>query len=159
MEFCNSHQVSHFSAFFIDARAKIFIVESHFNFDACPFLEVSISNGSPRDERFFECSLTLFTLGFIRPCNEHVRAHHRNRSLTRDDYSIMPTSSSRACCGKRSRLCFVGFNNDPSAGSLTKTLLQLLLYLNDKFQWTSRDVAGSRPSMSSRSEHFTGLFN
>ncbi|KAF3615189.1 hypothetical protein FXO37_35618, partial [Capsicum annuum] len=28
--FCNSHQVSHFSTFFIDARARISIIESHF---------------------------------------------------------------------------------------------------------------------------------
>ncbi|KAK8519636.1 hypothetical protein V6N13_053352 [Hibiscus sabdariffa] len=37
-----------------------------------------------------------------------------------------------------------GFDNDPSAGSPTETLLRLLLPLNDKVQWTSRDVAGSR---------------
>ena len=33
-----------------------------------------------------------------------------------------------------------GFDNDPSAGSPTETLLRLLLPLNDKVQWTSRDV-------------------
>ncbi|KAK8640515.1 hypothetical protein V6N13_008268 [Hibiscus sabdariffa] len=53
----------------------------------------------------------------------------------------------------------VGFDNDPSAGSPTETLLQLLLPLNDKVQWTSRDVAGSEPPTSPRSEHFTGPFN
>ncbi|KAK8503749.1 hypothetical protein V6N13_041807 [Hibiscus sabdariffa] len=37
-----------------------------------------------------------------------------------------------------------GFDNDPSAGSPTETLLRLLLPLNDKVQWTSRDVAGQR---------------
>ncbi|KAK8621542.1 hypothetical protein V6N13_080975 [Hibiscus sabdariffa] len=52
-----------------------------------------------------------------------------------------------------------GFDNDPSAGSPTKTLLRLLLPLNDKVQWTSRDVASSEPPTSPRSEHFTGLFN
>ncbi|KAI3662675.1 hypothetical protein L6452_47020 [Arctium lappa] len=35
-----------------------------------------------------------------------------------------------------------GFDNDPSAGSPTETLLRLLLPLNDKVQWNSRDVAG-----------------
>ncbi|KAJ0977658.1 hypothetical protein J5N97_013132 [Dioscorea zingiberensis] len=35
-----------------------------------------------------------------------------------------------------------GLDNDPSAGSPTETLLRLLLPLNDKVQWTSRDVAG-----------------
>lgn len=39
--------------------------------------------------------------------------------------------------------CLAGFDNDPSAGSPTETLLRLLLPLNDKVQWTSRDVAGS----------------
>ncbi|KAK8635123.1 hypothetical protein V6N13_023000 [Hibiscus sabdariffa] len=52
-----------------------------------------------------------------------------------------------------------GFENDPSAGSPTETLLRLLLPLNDKVQWTSRDVAGSEPPMSPRFEHFTGPFN
>ncbi|PHT27802.1 hypothetical protein CQW23_32594 [Capsicum baccatum] len=52
-----------------------------------------------------------------------------------------------------------GFDNDPSAGSPTETLLRLVLPLNDKVQWTSRDVAGSEPPTSPRSEHFTGSFN
>ncbi|KAK8640907.1 hypothetical protein V6N13_008659 [Hibiscus sabdariffa] len=52
-----------------------------------------------------------------------------------------------------------GFDNDPSAGSPTETLLRLLLPLNDKVQWTSRDVAGSEPPTSPRSENFTGPFN
>ncbi|KAK7405633.1 hypothetical protein VNO78_07181 [Psophocarpus tetragonolobus] len=29
--FCNSHQVSHFATFFIDARAEISVAESHFS--------------------------------------------------------------------------------------------------------------------------------
>ena len=37
---------------------------------------------------------------------------------------------------------FKGHDNDPNAGSPTETLLQLLLPLNDKVQWTSRDVGG-----------------
>ncbi|KAK8640886.1 hypothetical protein V6N13_008638 [Hibiscus sabdariffa] len=52
-----------------------------------------------------------------------------------------------------------GFDNDPSAGSPTETLLRLLLPLKDKVQWTSREVAGSEPPTSPRSEHFTGPFN
>jgi len=31
--------------------------------------------------------------------------------------------------------------------------------LNDKVQWTSRDVGGGEPPSSPRSEHFTGPFN
>ncbi|PHT25001.1 hypothetical protein CQW23_35346 [Capsicum baccatum] len=52
-----------------------------------------------------------------------------------------------------------GFDNDPSAGSPTETLLRFLLHLNDKVQWTSRDVAGSEPPTSPRYKHFTGSFN
>ena len=59
----------------------------------------------------------------------------------------------------RGSFCCAGFDNDPSAGSPTETLLRLLLPLNDKVQWTSRDVAGSEPPTSPRSEHFTGPFN
>ncbi|XXG87888.1 hypothetical protein AAC387_Pa12g0178 [Persea americana] len=55
--------------------------------------------------------------------------------------------------------CGSGNGNDPSAGSPTETLLRLLLPLNDKVQWTSRDVAGGEPPTSPRSEHFTGPFN
>lgn len=54
---------------------------------------------------------------------------------------------------------FKGHDNDPSAGSPTETLLRLLLPLNDKVQWTSRDVGGGEPLPSPRSEHFTGPFN
>ena len=58
------------------------------------------------------------------------------------------------------RSCFPrGNDNDPSAGSPTETLLRLLLPLNDKVQWTSRDVTGGEPPASPRSEHFTGPFN
>lgn len=57
------------------------------------------------------------------------------------------------------RSASAGFDNDPSAGSPTETLLRLLLPLNDKVQWTSRDVAGGEPPTSPRSEHFTGPFN
>ncbi|KAG9438631.1 hypothetical protein H6P81_021407 [Aristolochia fimbriata] len=40
--------------------------------------------------------------------------------------------------------CFRGIDNDPSAGSPTETLLRLLLPLNDKVQWTSRNAIGRR---------------
>lgn len=65
--FCNSHQVSYFTAFFIDTRAKISIAESYFSFDAYPIPEVPIINGALKDEQCFECSLMLFMLGFVRP--------------------------------------------------------------------------------------------
>ncbi|GKV20107.1 hypothetical protein SLEP1_g30272 [Rubroshorea leprosula] len=59
----------------------------------------------------------------------------------------------------RGSFCWAGIDNDPSASSPTETLLQLLLPLNDKVQWTSRDVAGGEPPPSPPSEHFTRPFN
>lgn len=57
------------------------------------------------------------------------------------------------------RSALAGIDNDPSAGSPTETLLRLLLPLNDKVQWTSRDVVDGEAPTSPRSEHFTGPFN
>ncbi|KAI3491326.1 hypothetical protein L1887_44338 [Cichorium endivia] len=53
--------------------------------------------------------------------------------------------------------CFAGFDNDPSAGSPTETLLRLLLPLNDKVQWNSRDVAGGEPPTPVIASNFRGL--
>ncbi|CAL8988927.1 unnamed protein product [Prunus brigantina] len=115
--FCNSHQVSHFATFFIDARAEISVAESRFD---------------------------------IFEDDDAARAHR-----FRGDGDALSRSSSLAQFAP----VFAGFDNDPSAGSPTETLLRLLLPLNDKVRWTSRDVAGSEPPTSPRSEHFTGPFN
>ncbi|PHT26879.1 hypothetical protein CQW23_33517 [Capsicum baccatum] len=111
--FCNSHQVSHFPMFFIDARAEISIAESRFR----------------------------------------LQKKHRSPRSTPPARTpqLLNTFAGSFCCA--------GFDNDPSAGSPTEALLRLLLPLNDKFQWTSRDVAGSKPPTSTRSKHFTGSFN
>ncbi|KAI9079941.1 hypothetical protein K1719_038187 [Acacia pycnantha] len=68
--FCNSHQVSHFATFFIDARAEISVAESRFG---CTFL-----NGKRRDlgdrrrsrpppsaPRFHFCSLAPGAPGLV----------------------------------------------------------------------------------------------
>lgn len=70
-----------------------------------------------------------------------------------------PAPPRRGLTTVRGSFCLAGFDNDPSAGSPTETLLRLLLPLNDKVQWTSRDVAGGEPLTSPPSEHFTGPFN
>uniref|UniRef100_A0A6N2KJ98 Senescence-associated protein n=1 Tax=Salix viminalis TaxID=40686 RepID=A0A6N2KJ98_SALVM len=75
---------------------------------------------------------------------------------TRGHEGRVPPEPSLSCHGFAGRSAGAGFDNDPSAGSPTETLLRLLLPLNDKVQWTSRDVASAR---SPRSEHFTGPFN
>lgn len=135
--FCNSHQVSHFATFFIDARAEISVAESRFGsrldvMTTHPVRTVSGARGRP---------LSVF-LSLARLAPEFVvRCSGRDASLVRGSV-LRP-----------------GFDNDPSAGSPTETLLRLLLPLNDKVQWTSRDVAGGEPPTSPRSEHFTGPFN
>ncbi|KAK8684390.1 hypothetical protein V6N13_040420 [Hibiscus sabdariffa] len=80
----------------------------------------------------------------------------RARSAAED---ASPDYNSDAEGDRFSSWAIPGFDNDPSAGSPTETLLRLLLPLNDKVQWTSRDVAGSEPPTLPRSEHFTGSFN
>ncbi|OIV90321.1 hypothetical protein TanjilG_14719 [Lupinus angustifolius] len=58
-----------------------------------------------------------------------------------------------------------GPNGEPAglllerAGSPKETLLRLLLPQNDKVQWTSHNVADSKPSTSLQFEHFTRPFN
>ncbi|KAK8531558.1 hypothetical protein V6N13_099056 [Hibiscus sabdariffa] len=104
----------------------------------------------------------------LRESFEHVSAAHStvNGGAATDDHLFIqiPWRNSRRGLfvlprGHGFPCHRAGFDNDPSAGSPTETLLRLLLPLNDKVQWTSRDVAGSEPPTSPRSEHFTGPFN
>ncbi|KAK0594387.1 hypothetical protein LWI29_006783 [Acer saccharum] len=90
-----------------------------------------------------------------RQCHEHAHRFRGGRGTLLLSFLGAVRAGVR-CCAEGAR---AGFDNDPSAGSPTETLLRLLLPLNDKVQWTSRDVAGSEPPASPRSEHFTGPFN
>jgi hypothetical protein len=94
-------------------------------------------------------------VGVVPACSQ--RPHNRLRQA-KGKAIARPTTRHYLKTVHRS-FCWAGFDNDPSAGSPTETLLRLLLPLNDKVQWTSRDVAGSEPPTSPRSEHFTGPFN
>ncbi|KAL2250193.1 UNVERIFIED_CONTAM: hypothetical protein Sindi_2493000 [Sesamum indicum] len=135
--FCNSHQVSHFATFFIDARAEISVAESRFD-----IRETSPPPMLPADGATVRRTL----------CSDFLGAYRAGaRAGGRGDRT--------GAFAPRRGLDFVCFDNDPSAGSPTETLLRLLLPLNDKVQWTSRDIAGSEPPTSPRSEHFTGPFN
>lgn len=91
----------------------------------------------------------------VVPVDPHARGQEGRRGG--------PTKRARARPADiRSRVhgsSWSGIDNDPSAGSPTETLLRLLLPLNDKVQWTSRDVRSGEPPASPRSEHFTGPFN
>ncbi|CAL9142406.1 unnamed protein product [Musa hybrid cultivar] len=100
------------------------------------------------------CSLALSAPGLVgtsSPRSSRPRAN-RHSGCCRDEPEEQSLTHSRSSSS-------VGLDNDPSAGSPTETLLRLLLPLNDKVQWTSRDVAGGEPPPSPRSEHFTGPFN
>lgn len=105
-------------------------------------------------------SLALSAPGFVcRPARTRARAPG-TAGQTRGGGAEAPQPRGCPFCKRvRGSFCCAGFDNDPSAGSPTETLLRLLLPLNDKVQWTSRDVAGSEPPTSPRSEHFTGSFN
>lgn len=105
-------------------------------------------------------SLALSAPGFVsHPTRARARAPGMGGRRAEGGRSTPPARLPRLFEQVRGSFCFAGFDNDPSAGSPTETLLRLLLPLNDKVQWTSRDVAGSEPPTSPRSEHFTGSFN
>ncbi|KAI7987647.1 hypothetical protein LOK49_LG13G00029 [Camellia lanceoleosa] len=165
--FCNSHQVSHFATFFIDARAEISVAESRVVlFARCRY-------SAPSSLGFLgaiRAGVLLFRRGTAPPApggapgaalpasggDRREGADGRPASIA----GFLKDERGKDITGTSSRVVrFRGIGNDPSAGSPTETLLRLLLPLNDKVQWTSHDVAGSEPPTSPRSEHFTGPFN
>lgn len=107
--------------------------------------------------RFVSVFLGAFRAGVRYPTRR--AGWHAGRGAGPTTGSFRPTRRGPIVVINVFAVCFAGFDNDPSAGSPTETLLRLLLPLNDKVQWTSRDVAGSEPPTSPRSEHFTGPFN
>lgn len=163
--FCNSHQVSHFATFFIDARAEISVAESR-----SVIRKIAYAN-TTRERAVDARSLFDFPWRVLRRGSlfdkqtntiaRRFRAHllARGRNGRRGSWATTRTSFPDSIRRVRGFSAWQVFDNDPSAGSPTETLLRLLLPLNDKVQWTSRDVAGSEPPTSPRSEHFTGPFN
>ena len=158
--FCNSHQVSHFATFFIDARAEISVAESRSSKS-----KRHVAPRTHRTNRGTRDALMFIVLGAIRAgvrwCREEPNSIRGGLSPdARGIAGLRPNAAPRVFFNVFTGLsATAGFDNDPSAGSPTETLLRLLLPLNDKVQWTSRDVAGSEPPTSPRSEHFTGPFN
>ena len=151
--FCNSHHVSHFATFFIDARAEISVAESHIFFVGLGNRRSTLS-GSPVPQ-LYPCSLASSRAVF-RPATNAPEGREGGGRWGREGGKRLRGS----ILSRVRRSCFwKGNDNDPSAGSPTETLLRLLLPLNDKVQWTSRDVTGGEPPASPRSEHFTGPFN
>lgn len=158
--FCNSHQVSHFATFFIDARAEISVAESRFDIKEAhrtPIRAHRVRGGRRGPGASFWFSLARSAPGFVTPPVAPGGAPGGGQGRRRGAFA--PHAVAPMWLYTCSRSAFAGFDNDPSAGSPTETLLRLLLPLNDKVQWTSRDVAGSEPPTSPRSEHFTGPFN
>ncbi|KAI3481181.1 hypothetical protein L1887_56550 [Cichorium endivia] len=79
-----------------------------------------------------------------QPHHKHGETNLRPDAMCPDKGCMVGGDAMRDAPGRR-------FDNDPSAGSPTETLLRLLLPLNDKVQWNSRDVAGGEPPTSPRS--------
>ena len=174
--FCNSHQVSHFATFFIDARAEISVAESRFEIGVLTTPRNTDGEAKARPFRFrfpWRRSRRVRCLvGSARlPPPErratcrgpgqrtHGKTTARSTRRGREIGARTPPPPLGVVSQVRGSFCWAGFDNDPSAGSPTETLLRLLLPLNDKVQWTSRDVGGGEPPPSPRSEHFTGPFN
>jgi hypothetical protein len=160
--FCNSHQVSHFATFFIDARAEISVAESRsFIFARSERSRAPRPVPGPMGRALlFPWVLGASGAGVLFVSRGEGPRGPAPRGWPRGEGREPPAAP--ACVSRelvRGSFCGAGFDNDPSAGSPTETLLRLLLPLNDKVQWTSRDVAGGEPPTSPRSEHFTGPFN
>ena len=71
--FCNSHQVSHFATFFIDARAEISVAESRFDF-------YRRRRRRPRAHRFRGGGSALFRSGSLAQRRAGVRWYARERA-------------------------------------------------------------------------------
>lgn len=140
--FCNSHQVSHFATFFIDARAEISVAESRFRlYIAAKHPRTHRLRGGECYSRSVACSLTLFVPGFCdirkqraRPDREFFSTGKvRETTDSAGTKSVTKSALPRVVIfGSRVVLFWTGIDNDPSAGSPTETLLRLLLPLNDK---------------------------
>ncbi|PHT28726.1 hypothetical protein CQW23_31705 [Capsicum baccatum] len=141
-----------------DSKARLFPVRSPLLRQTCPR-----PNGFGRN-------LHSKTRWFMAFCNSHQVSHLATFFIdARAEISIpesrfhlqkkhrSPRRTPRT--GREGQAIDSSFDNDPSAGSPMETLLRLLLPLNDKVQWTSRDVAGSEPPTLPRSQHFIGSFN
>ena len=134
--FCNSHDVSHFAAFFIVVVAKTSIAESvWFRFllvvwRFSPFHTTHIL--SSVSSTFW--SPTRFSRqGLKRPSSQRCLQHRSSQMIV----IVFPLNEKPliAFLSQKTTSDFqlgVGCGNDPSAGSPTETLLRLHLPLNDE---------------------------
>ena len=128
-EFCNSHYLSHFAAFFIDARAKRSVAESCIS-------NVSIhKRHSKLIHRFVKHTKTS--------CSQKAQGPHSHHLSCEKCTEVRRKRERRAHAKEASNnLTRLELNNDPSAGSPTETLLRLLLPLNDQV-WSSSHQQGA----------------
>ncbi|PHT97296.1 hypothetical protein BC332_33800 [Capsicum chinense] len=143
--------------FFIDARAEISVAESRFRLQK----KHRSPQRTPRTGREWQAIDSSIPWRFPHWGSLVTRRRaRRGRGRRLCGVPEHPTARTPQLLNTfAGSFCCAGFDNDPSAGSPTETLLRLLLPLNDKVQWTSRDVMGSEPPTSTRSKHFTGSFN
>ncbi|KAK9032004.1 hypothetical protein V6N11_056289 [Hibiscus sabdariffa] len=136
--FCNSHQVSHFATLFIDARAEIFVAESRFVYSRQSG-HVSAAHAPRTGVRQQTTTFSFRFLGVIHvggcsfchgDTGSHVTGSGRGRGAMMRPHPI-PLMFDNTFTGRSAR----------------------------QVQWTSREVAGSEPPTSPRSEHFTEPFN
>ncbi|PHT26050.1 hypothetical protein CQW23_34332 [Capsicum baccatum] len=153
----NSPQVSYFATFFIDARAEIYVADIRFRLQK-KHRSPRRTSQTGRNGQAIDSSIPW---RFPRRGSLVSRRARRGwgEALMRSAGAPRPRGTPQLLNTFVGSFCCAVFNNDPSAGSPTETLLRLILPLNDKVQWTSRDVAGSEPPTSPRSKHFTRSFN
>ncbi len=142
--FCNSHYVSHFAAFFIVARAKRSVVKSCFVFNYVGFRLNKIIKvfkslwwvNAKKDDSFLASPETS-----TKTNSQGVEFGHRE----------FPCKSPRRRARSNLQTLLLKFNNDPTAGSPTVTLLRLLLPLNDQVWPTSQRQSVARRTLIRRS--------
>ncbi|PHT27706.1 hypothetical protein CQW23_32685 [Capsicum baccatum] len=134
--FCNSHQVSHFATFFIDARAEISVAESLFRLQK--------KHRSPRctprtghEGQAIDSSIPWRFSGrgsLVALHARWARAPGTGGGTRPRCQSTPPARTPQLLNTFVGSFCCACFDNDPSTGLPTETLLRLVLPLNDKDQ-------------------------
>lgn len=79
--FCNSHQVSHFATFFIDARAEISVAESRLDIRETLLAQSAPQTGFPGGNAPFKFSLAHAAPGLVSPPNASARQARGTRQV------------------------------------------------------------------------------
>lgn len=96
--FCNSHHVSHFATFFIDARAEISVAESRISFSLASAAGAAV--GRLAGASAFSCSLAS-TRAVFRPATDAPRgARGKEAGGAGEAASASPAAFCHACNGR-----------------------------------------------------------